>query len=60
MIELQNYENQGITIWLDGEQSSSSKVSEAMSVREENSYMRDYVFSGGKVSEIHFDRITKK
>ena len=59
-IELQSYENQGISIWLEGAPSNSREVSEAIAVREENCYMRDYIFSEGKVSEIHFDRITKK
>ena len=60
LVELQSYENQGISIWLEGEGSNSQEVSETLAVREENCYMRDYIFSEGKVSEIHFDRITKK
>lgn len=58
LVELQNYERQGISIWLEGVPSSSDEVSEAMCVREDYSYMRDYVFSQGELSEVRFDRIT--
>ncbi len=60
MVELQALENQGVSIWLDGYPSSSMEVSMAMTVREQESYMRDYVFDEGKVSQIHFDRIDPK
>lgn len=60
LVELQSYENQGISIWLEGERSNPKEVSEAIAVREGNCYMRDYIFDEGKVSEIHFDRITRK
>lgn len=59
-VELQAFENQGISIWLDGAPSSSMEVSHRMSVHEQESYMRDYVFEEGKVSQIHFDRIDKE
>ena len=60
LIELQNYEKQGISIWLEGLPSNSAEVSEAMCVREDNNYMRDYVFQQGALSELRFDKITKK
>lgn len=56
-VELQAFENQGVSIWLDGAPSSSLEVSQIMTVREQESYMRDYVFDEGKISQIHFDRI---
>lgn len=59
MVELQNYERQGISIWLEGTPSSSDQVMEAMFVREDISYMRDYVFHSGELSEVRFDKITK-
>lgn len=59
LVELQNYERQGISIWLEGCPSSSSEVTEAMCVREDISYMRDYVFQKGELSELRFDRVTK-
>ena len=36
-VELQAFENQGISIWLDGAPSSSAEVSQAMTVRESES-----------------------
>ncbi|MCC8028690.1 MAG: hypothetical protein LIO75_02635 [Lachnospiraceae bacterium] len=59
MIELQNYEQQGISIWLEGSPSSSADVMKAIRVREGISYMRDYVFHSGELSEVRFDKITK-
>ena len=59
LVELQNYEQQGISIWLEGSPSSSDEVTEVMCVREDISYMRDYVFQKGELSEIRFDKITK-
>lgn len=60
LVELQNYERQGISIWLEGCPSSSNEVSRAMCVREDITYMRDYVFQKGELSELRFDKITKK
>ena len=60
LIELQNYEKQGISIWLEGFPSSSVEVSEVMCVREDTNYMRDYVFRQGALSQVRFDKITKK
>lgn len=60
LVELQNYEKQGISIWLEGCPSSSDEVSEAMCVREDITYMRDYVFQKGELSDLRFDKVTKK
>lgn len=59
IVELQNLERQGISIWLEGIPSSSQQVMNAMFVREDTSYMRDYVFAEGELSEVRFDRISK-
>lgn len=60
LVELQKYERQGISIWLEGSPSSSREVTEAVSVRQGVSYyMRDYVFRKGELSELRFDKITK-
>ena len=59
-VELQGYEKEGVSIWLEGSQSSPGQVSKAMQVREKTTYMRDYVFEKGELSEVRFDRITKK
>lgn len=57
LVELQALENQGVSIWLDGYPSNSEEVTQVMTLREQISYMRDYVFTEGKVSQIHFDRV---
>ncbi len=57
MAELQNYEQQGISIWLEGSPSTPDRVCEAVRVRESISFMRDYVFSEGALKEVRFDRI---
>ncbi len=57
MVELQNYEQQGISIWLEGCPSSSAGVMDAIRVREGISYMRDYVFREGELSEVRFDKV---
>ncbi len=59
MAELQNYEKQGISIWLDGVPSSPGRVTDAHRVQEGFSYMRDYVFDEEELTEIHFDRIDR-
>lgn len=57
ILELQAFEDQGISIWLDGAPSTSTEVFQVMSVKEQESYMRDYVFDKGKIRQIRFDRI---
>ena len=56
-LELTSLEDRGITIWLDGYPSNSKSVSSQLCVDEENSYMRDYVFDKGVLTELHFDKI---
>lgn len=60
MVELQEFENRGVSIWLDGYPSSSEEVTQIMALREQISYMRDYVFAEGKISQIHFDRVEEE
>ncbi len=57
MVELQNYEQQGISIWLEGNPSDSAGVMDAIRVREGISYMRDYVFRAGELREVRFDKV---
>ncbi|MBO5069991.1 MAG: hypothetical protein J6C37_06470 [Roseburia sp.] len=59
-LELTSLEDRGITIWLDGYPSNSKSVTSQLCVDEDNSYMRDYVFSEGVLTELHFDNIKKK
>ena len=59
LVELQSYEDQGISLWLEGEPSSEA-LTGVMTVKEANQYMRDYVIDDGVVSEIRFDRVTRE
>jgi len=54
-LELSSLEHMGTTIWFEGVPSNS----EELSVTEENSYMRDYIFNEGVLTELHFDKIKK-
>ena len=58
-LELASLENRGITIWLEGTPSSSEDVASQLSIHDESSYMRDYVFDEGVLKEVHFDKIAK-
>lgn len=60
LVELQNLERQGITIWLGDRRCSSGEASHVMKVQESATYMRDYVFKEGELSEVRFDRITRR
>ena len=53
-LELSSLEHMGTTIWFEGVPSNSKEVTEELSVTEENSYMRDYIFNGGGVNRITF------
>ena len=57
-MELQSIENRGITIWLEGYVSDSREVASALSVCEESTYMRDYIFEEGELIELRFDKIS--
>ena len=58
-LELHAFENQGITIWLEGAISDSINVTNRLSLNEEQSYMRDYIFEEGILKEIRFDKVTQ-
>ena len=55
-MELSALENRGVTIWLEGTPSDSLNVSNQLSIHEDTSYMRDYVFEEGRLKEVHFDK----
>lgn len=59
-LELTSLEDRGITIWLDGYPSNSKSVSSQICVDEDSSYMRDYIFDKGVLTELHFDKIQKQ
>ena len=58
LIELENIQNRGITIFLDGIPSSPLTVTDVLCVNESNDFMRDYVTDEkGVWTELRFDRI---
>ena len=57
-MELSALENRGVTIWLEGTPSNSLNVSNQLSIHEDTSYMRDYVFEEGRLKEVHFDKVS--
>lgn len=57
--ELEGYENCGVSMRLDNHPASPMQIVTAYMVREENSYMRDYVWDdSGYMKEIVFHNIT--
>ena len=46
-MELKTLEERGVGIWMEGHASDSKKVMETMSVNEDSTYMRDYIFQKG-------------
>ncbi len=59
-LELTSLEDRDITIWLEGYPSDSKSVTSQLSVSEDNTYMRDYIFDEGVLKEVHFDRINEE
>lgn len=55
-MELSALENRGVTIWLEGTPSDSLNVSNQLSIHEDTSYMRDYVFEEGRLKEVILTR----
>lgn len=61
LLELESLQGIGITIWLEGSETSPLVASNAIMVNEENNYMRDYVMNErGKVTELRFNKIEYK
>lgn len=56
-VELQCIEKEGITLWLEGEKSSSETITDAVFVNEGDAYMRDYIYDKGVLKELRFDKV---
>ena len=57
--ELEKYENRGVSIRLNNQPASPMQIVTAHMVKEENAYMRDYVwYDKGDVKEIVFHSIS--
>ena len=57
--ELEKYENRGVSIRLNNQPASPMQIVTAHMVKEENAYMRDYVWDdkGRNAKELGFHRI---
>ena len=57
--ELQEYQNCGIRLLLEGRESSPESIADACSVAEHGTYMRDYIQDEtGKVNKIDFNFVS--
>lgn len=60
-VELESYEQLGIRMRIDEEPASPMQIVTAHMLREENNYMRDYVWDEkGKIRELVFHNIKSK
>lgn len=59
-IELKGIQGRGITIFLEGRKSTPEIVTDLLCVQEDSSYMRDYVYDKGVLTELHFDKVQNK
>ncbi len=59
--ELENYEKNGVAIWMEGCKASPLQVVTACMLKEEGSYMRDYVMNPeGNIESLAFVNISEK
>lgn len=57
-LELENHVKNGIPIYLAGKKSTPLEVVDAVLVREETTYMADYVRDDeGRLTQVRYDRI---
>lgn len=57
IVELQEIEKRGITLWLEGAKSDSTSITDAIYVNEGDAYMRDYIYDEGVLKELRFDKV---
>ena len=58
-VELQEIEQRGITLWLEGLPSNSFGITDAVFVNENDLYMRDYIYDKEVLKELRFDKVNK-
>ncbi|MBO5372186.1 MAG: hypothetical protein J6A75_05635 [Lachnospiraceae bacterium] len=56
-VELQQIEQRGIALWLEGLPSSSLGITDAIFVNEDIAYMRDYIYDEGVLKELRFNKV---
>ncbi len=57
LVELQEIEKRGITLWMEGIRSNSHRITDTIFVNEEEAYMRDYIYEEGVLKELRFDKV---
>ncbi len=59
--EMEDFEKNGVSLLIDGNHASPMQVVRAHMVREDGSYMRDYVLNkDGRIESLSFININKK
>ena len=59
--ELRDYQEAGVTLWLDGHPSTPKKIVKAHKLAENGVYMRDYVENEkGEIAMLKFDFVKTK
>lgn len=59
--ELSDYEKYGIRMTMDGESASPMQITAAHMVKEEGTYMRDYLTDeDGRIKEIRFQKVKEE
>ena len=59
--ELRDYQEAGVTLWLDGHPSTPKKIVKAHKLAENGVYMRDYVENEkGEIAKLKYDFVKTK
>lgn len=59
--ELKDYQEAGVTLWLDGHPSTPKEIAKAHKLAENGVYMRDYVENEkGEIAKLKFDFVKTK
>ena len=59
--ELKDYQEAGVTLWLDGHPSTPKEIAKAHKLAENGGYMRDYVENEkGEIAKLKFDFVKTK
>ena len=59
--ELRDYQEAGVTLWLDGHPSTPKKIVKAHKLAENGVYIRDYVENEkGEIAKLKFDFVKTK
>ncbi len=59
-VELEKIQGRGIILFLEGKKSTPKTVSDVLSIQEDSTYMRDYIYDKGVLKELHFDKVQNR